>query len=749
MAEAMEGIMGLPNAPMDDQSNEGLMSLGNAGMDVSSMIDMQALEQASAEANRDPMTFREGVLSGMEEADPQLVAEFKRALTGMQLPDDVIQALGQMVDEILRSPQDYQEMRQELVTDDVEGIFAELLPETFDMAYFMALDMALDQIAMTTVQAPQAFADGGLATLKPIAAAMAQMGRNGDTILAHITPAEARMLRARGGSGTINPYTGLPEFFFKSVFRAVKKVVKGAAKVVKKVVKTVKNVVSAIAENPIGRIALTIGATMLMGPGGLGLAGGVGGGILGVTTPALALGINTAAASTLVNVASGQSFGDALKGGLLSGVMAGGTAYMFPNMVPDAYKIGPDAAAAANAAASNVQVDDFTVKSAGAGGTDAAATGTGLTGGPTTVADVNVGTPQVLTPSDVSVSATAPTPPTPSFSPEPVWDPNLGESLYQGIPVSQYTPGSPTAVAPMGAYNMPASYANPALAQTPAPSLGGGYSVADQYGTAMSRAPVTGAGAAPSMAPGAAGPSYGDLWQQNDYMGLAKKAGSDVFDFLDPRVDQAAIDARADALVSKGMTYKDALAQATKEAPGVMARYAPLAGAGLGAAYLGGAFEPIPEEPPLDVAGMYDYELQPLQYGGLETTYQRNPYTGEGGTQFRGTGYQGQYQFQPYTPYDYTNRGIGGLTLGQMPDLGVASMPSFQRYAEGGSAEYPRKNGHISGPGGPKDDKIPAMLSDGEFVFTAQAVRNMGNGSRRAGAKKMYALMKALEGRSA
>jgi hypothetical protein len=37
------------------------------------------------------------------------------------------------------------------------------------------------------------------------------------------------------------------------------------------------------------------------------------------------------------------------------------------------------------------------------------------------------------------------------------------------------------------------------------------------------------------------------------------------------------------------------------------------------------------------------------------------------------------------------------------------------------------------------------MLSDGEFVFTAKAVRGAGGGSRRAGAKKMYALMKALE----
>jgi hypothetical protein len=39
------------------------------------------------------------------------------------------------------------------------------------------------------------------------------------------------------------------------------------------------------------------------------------------------------------------------------------------------------------------------------------------------------------------------------------------------------------------------------------------------------------------------------------------------------------------------------------------------------------------------------------------------------------------------------------------------------------------------------------MLSDGEFVFTAKAVRGMGNGSRLAGAKKMYKMMKMLEGK--
>jgi len=58
---------------------------------------------------------------------------------------------------------------------------------------------------------------------------------------------------------------------------------------------------------------------------------------------------------------------------------------------------------------------------------------------------------------------------------------------------------------------------------------------------------------------------------------------------------------------------------------------------------------------------------------------------------------------------------------------------------------YPRMNGAINGPGTEKSDSIPAMLSDGEFVMTAKAVRGAGNGSRRAGAKKMYALMHQLE----
>jgi hypothetical protein len=48
--------------------------------------------------------------------------------------------------------------------------------------------------------------------LRKIARLLQDKGRNGDTILAHINPREAALLREQGGSGEINPETGLMEF---------------------------------------------------------------------------------------------------------------------------------------------------------------------------------------------------------------------------------------------------------------------------------------------------------------------------------------------------------------------------------------------------------------------------------------------------------------------------------------------------------------------------------------------------------
>ena len=50
-------------------------------------------------------------------------------------------------------------------------------------------------------------------TLPALAQVIKSKGRGPDTILAHITPKEAEKLKRAGGSGTINPDTGLPEFY--------------------------------------------------------------------------------------------------------------------------------------------------------------------------------------------------------------------------------------------------------------------------------------------------------------------------------------------------------------------------------------------------------------------------------------------------------------------------------------------------------------------------------------------------------
>ncbi|MAL11531.1 MAG: hypothetical protein CMF74_17950 [Maricaulis sp.] len=62
-----------------------------------------------------------------------------------------------------------------------------------------------------------------------------------------------------------------------------------------------------------------------------------------------------------------------------------------------------------------------------------------------------------------------------------------------------------------------------------------------------------------------------------------------------------------------------------------------------------------------------------------------------------------------------------------------------------------RETGGFIPPVGVKEkaDDIPAMLSNNEFVFTADAVRAAGGGSVDKGAQRMYETMKQLESRVA
>lgn len=88
------------------------------------------------------------------------------------------------------------------------------------------------------------------------------------------------------------------------------------------------------------------------------------------------------------------------------------------------------------------------------------------------------------------------------------------------------------------------------------------------------------------------------------------------------------------------------------------------------------------------------------------------------------------------------------MRLMQMLRRQPAAMGGIMNLKMGGTPvemDLRAKGGFV--PIGKKEraDDVPARLSKNEFVFTAKAVRNAGNGDIREGARKMYDLMNKLE----
>jgi hypothetical protein len=160
------------------------------------------------------------------------------------------------------------------------------------------------------------FGSEGIAQFPALAQRMAAMGRGGDDTLAHVQTGELiipaallaqdpalkeglfQRLRDMGiedperyvvgaEGNSLNPETGIPEFFLKKLFRGIKKAVKGVVKVLKK----------------IAPIVLPIALNFLF-PGMGAIAAG-----------ALGSGIGT--------LAQGGSFKDALKSALIGGITGG------------------------------------------------------------------------------------------------------------------------------------------------------------------------------------------------------------------------------------------------------------------------------------------------------------------------------------------------------------------------------------------------------------------------------------------
>ena len=98
---------------------------------------------------------------------------------------------------------------------------------------------------------------------------------------------------------------------------------------------------------------------------------------------------------------------------------------------------------------------------------------------------------------------------------------------------------------------------------------------------------------------------------------------------------------------------------------------------------------------------------------------------------------------------------MGGLGSFDEASIGMGFADGgIAMLSEGGEMDFPRMNGPISRPGTETSDDIPAMLSDGEFVVNAKAVRGIGKiggankskaDQRKEGARMMYALQRAGE----
>jgi hypothetical protein len=589
--------------------------------------------------------------------------------------------------------------------------------------------------AMDRRDAERAFGNAGIANFKDVAARMADYGRYGDDTVAHLQTGEIVIpaaliadnpalkesifddLRARGiedperyvvGSpeNSINPDTGLPEFFLKKLFKGVKKAFKKVGKFLKKAAGVILPV--ALSFTPLGPV---FGAAL-----GSGIASLIQGGNLKDAFKAAAIAGAT---------------GGILKG--VSSVAQGGT---FMGGIKEAVQIGPFAPAAAPGAAvpgANVPVVDAVPSVAGGELTAkglqeaAAAKASGLASGLPPVTDA---VPVFDRAADVAARNLANTQQV-SAALDAGLQPLAGAGSIPGGAATTFTPGV-GAGAPSGVTRAiamrPGETVQQALARagggastvrstitssqpfTTAPAGAGASGVGSiSIPTATSGAGAAGVtqaaapGAAPSVAPPPAADAVARMPLEAPLPGVAPATAQTQQSFArkfipDPverLYDQYLSPSRgmltethlqnspefASAL-EKGASYSEALASATRQLqPGVVSRYGPLAalaGAGL---YAGGFFE-TPEQEELTIG---------YPYTGFDLLAQNPEYYG----------LPGGYIPPVYTPPP------------NIPDMTAAK----------GGEVYPRRNGGIMPyEGTPDEDSVRALLMPGEFVMTKDAV---------------------------
>ena len=732
--------------------NEGIMALPQ-GEAISGEQAQSPQQFVTSADSYDAALTALGMVNPGE--DVALKEAIRQNIGDLQLTPEQLEVMIQVFEYISQNPGDYKNLLQELIGGG--ALDKGDMPDEYDPEFIGAMLAVLQEMRQMQgagAQEPMnlspvveglqpiGMASGGLADVGQYLAAK---GRGGDSILAHITPEEAQMLRRRGGSGTINPATGLPEFkggVLGKVVGAVKGVVKGVAKVVKTVLKS-----------PVGRILGTIALAAVLGPASagfsfsLGLSAPVAAGLAGAGTTLLAGGsvkdaliagamgyvggggtiMGTSPVAALGGYLPGAA-GSALNTGLTTGVIGAGIGKLGGMSTQDALRMGlTSGASAAALTAMNPPAGTDATGQPPPEGAAQPAPGADIGATPTIEAPGPLGTAKEYT----GYGLKMPAPPSSS----------LGVRPPEGFQ-ADYSLGAPASSSPAFDYSLVA----PSTAPVPgmegamgsglrmtAPAMTGASGMGDAMGTGL-RAPVSPA----TMSNGAANYGLSATAATPTPPGFVDKMVSGAEDVYNEYLSPSRAGLPADA--------------------GYLRKYGPLAAVGTAAiaAFGGMEGEPADQNPAFNrnYTGVDYMRDNPNKFsGGLSSytkpttldspivpapSYSTIPISPIASVTPRGVTQSPGNVAQPYNM-----SGLYGVPLMYGPD------GQLRRMAKGGDAQmtnFPRKNGPINGRGTGTSDDIPAMLSDGEFVFTAKAVRNAGDGSRRKGAARMYKLMKKLEG---
>lgn len=257
------------------------------------------------------------------------------------ITEHMVDQLVATLEYVLQNPQEYSKVRDAAIR---AGFGSEQdFPAEFDPVLIVSMLVALYEVqARYQSGGSQAFARGGLAQA---AHRVAAAGRGGDTMLAHINPREASMLARMGGSGTVNPTTGLVEFK-----GGVGKLIAAVAPVVLSIVApgigtaigTALGAGTGMAASALGGAVIGGASSALAGgdplKGALGGAIGAGGAsaLGGAANSALGAGLGQTGqnvlGSTLAGAATGALTGQGVGQGALQGALGGATGSALSNL---------------------------------------------------------------------------------------------------------------------------------------------------------------------------------------------------------------------------------------------------------------------------------------------------------------------------------------------------------------------------------------------------------------------------------